>query len=534
MAVPSQPLTATDSTAAGYIDSNNPATGEVIGRYEATRPNEVPAIFEHARRAQEEWATRTLRERCVMLRRLRDTIFEHREEIADVLTGETGKPRVEAIFAEILLALDTADFLARRAPRWLRAERVPHHNLAMKAKSAWLEFEPQGVVALITPWNYPFAIPMAEMIPAVLAGNAVLLKPSEVTPGTGALAADLFHRAQFPAGLVQVLQGRGELGAALIEGGPDKVFFTGSVATGQHIAAACARKLIPSVLELGGKDAMVVLADADLEIASSAAVWGSFMNCGQTCISVERIYVEQPVAERFTQMCVEKTKKLRLGPPTDRDAEVGPMIRLWQLEKVEKQLQEAKAHGAEILTGGNRRPDLGPNFLEPSVVTGVDHSMQLMRDETFGPVMAIRPVVSVDEAIELTNDSQFSLSASVWTSDPRRGKEVAARIHAGSVMVNDLASYYGICEAPHGGSGASGWGRTHSRLGLLEMVRVKYVDVDRLPRIAKSWWYGYTEELTAAAGRFVEAVFAPNWKQRLAPGKDKGSIRRLLFRRDRI
>ncbi|MGC2292403.1 MAG: aldehyde dehydrogenase family protein, partial [Candidatus Acidiferrales bacterium] len=284
----------------------------------------------------------------------------------------------------------------------------------------------------------------------------------------------------------------------------------------------------------GGKDAMMVLADADLDIASSAAVWGGFMNCGETCISVERIYVEQSIAERFTQFCVAKTKKLRVGPATDPDTEIGPMIRLRQLEKVEAQLRDATARGAQILTGGNRRPDLGQNFLEPAVVTQVDHSMQLMREETFGPVIAIQPVANSEEAVKLANDSPFALSASIWTSDMSRGKEIASRIRAGSVMINDVASYYGITEAPHGGPGASGWGHTHSRLGLLEMVQVKYVDVDRLPRIPKSWWFGYTKELAAAAGRFVEALFAPSWKQRLAAATGKHGARGVIFRRDRI
>ena len=534
MAVTRQSLPSPPAPGASHVDSLDPATGEVVGRFEATSASDIPAIFESARRAQKEWAARPLRERCAMLRRLGDTIFDHREEVADVITRETGKPRVEAIFAEILLALDTADFLARRAPHWLRSERVTHHNIAMKAKSGWLEFQPHGIIAIISPWNYPFSIPMVEMISAVVAGNAVLLKPSELTPWTGWLARELFRRAQFPSGLVEVLQGGGEIGAALIEAGPDKVFFTGSVSTGCRIAEACAKKLIPSVLELGGKDAMIVLADANLEIVSSAAVWGSFMNCGQTCISVERIYVEQAIADRFTQLCVEKTKKLRVGPPADRDAEVGPMIRPRQLEKVEQQLRDAVERGAQIVTGGNRRPDLGPNFLEPAVVTHVDHSMQLMREETFGPVMAIRAVASVEEAIELANDSAFGLSASVWTSDSKCGREVASRIRTGSVMVNDVASYYGICEAPHGGPGASGWGRTHSRLGLLEMVQVKYIDVDRLPSIAKSWWYGYTRELAAAAGGFVEALFAPTWKQRLASMAGIGGARGVVFRRDRV
>ncbi len=256
-----------------------------------------------------------------------------RDEIAEVITRETGKPRVEAIFAEIALAIDTAGFLARRAPKWLRPERVPHHNPALKAKSGWLEYEPYGVIAIISPWNFPFAIPLAQIVPALVAGNAVLLKASELTPWTGALIVELVARAGFPAGLLQVVQGAGDVGAALIDAGPDKVCFTGSVATGRRIAEACGRRLIPSVLELGGKDAMIVLADADLEVASSAAVWGSFTNCGQACLSAERIYVEQAVAERYTELCVQKTQKLRLGPSSDRDAEVGPLIRLQQLEK---------------------------------------------------------------------------------------------------------------------------------------------------------------------------------------------------------
>ena len=517
-----------------YVYSIDPATGEVTSRIDATPVYAIPSILGIARDAQRSWADRPLRERCRMLRKLRDVIFDSREEIVEVVTRESGKPRVEAIFAELLLALDTADFLARRAPGWLRPERVPHHNLALKAKFGWLEFEPHGVVAIISPWNYPFSIPMSQVIAAVVAGNAVLLKPSELTPATGALVGQLFERAQFPVALVQVIQGRGEVGAALVAAAPDKVFFTGSVATGRRIAEACATKLIPSVLELGGKDAMIVLADADLDIASSAAVWGGFTNCGQACLSVERVYVEEAAADRFIGLCVEKTKKLRLGPASDPDAEIGPMIRPSQLEKVEEQLREAVARGAKILVGGKRRPDLGPNFVEPAVVTNVDHSMQLMREETFGPVIAIQRVASGDEAVALANDSPFALSASVWTRDSRGGREIAGRLRAGSVMVNDVGSYYGICEAPHGGRGASGWGRTHSRFGLLEMVQVKYVDVDRLPRLAKSWWYGYTEELAVSAARFVEWMFAPRWQRRLSALVGKQSARGVVFRRDRI
>ena len=517
-----------------FIDSIDPATNEVVARFQATRLDDLPLIFERARQAQKEWAARPLSERSKALLRLRDAIYSRRDDIAYAISRETGKPRVEAIFAEVLLALDTTNFLARQAPLWLRTERVPHHNLALKAKSGWTEFHPHGVVAIISPWNYPFSISIAQLVPALVAGNAVLLKPSELTPGTGVLIAELIEQAKFPLGLVQILQGGGELAAAVIDAGPDKVFFTGSVATGRRVADACGRKLIPSVLELGGKDAMIVLSDANVETASSAAVWGGFTNCGQACLSVERIYVEQPIAQRFINLCVEKTRKLRVGPASDPDVEVGPMIRLHQLEKVEEQLRDAVQRGAEILTGGNRRADLGPNFFEPTVVTRVNHSMQLMREETFGPVIAIQTVVSAEEAVALANDSPFALSASVWTGDSRRGAEIASRIRAGSVMVNDVASCYGVCEAPHGGPGASGWGHTHSRLGLLEMVQVKYIDVDRLPGIAKSWWFGYTAELAAAAGSFVDSLFAPSWKKRFSALANKRGARGVVFRRDRI
>jgi acyl-CoA reductase-like NAD-dependent aldehyde dehydrogenase len=517
-----------------FVDSIDPATGAVAARIAATPAAAIPGLFNHSRAAQGNWASRSLRERSRFLRNLRHTIFHAREQIVDTITQESGKPRVEAIFAELLLSLDTAGFLARQAPQWLDPERVPHHNIALKAKSGRLEYEPHGVVAVISPWNYPFAIPILQVMAAVVAGNAVALKPSELTPATGALVGELFARAGFPEGLVQVIQGGGDVGAALVEAGPDKVFFTGSVVTGKRIAEACAEKLIPSVLELGGKDAMIVLADADLDVASSAAVWGGFTNCGQACLSVERIYVEQPVADRFIDLCVEKTKKLRVGPASDGDAEIGPLIRLGQLEKVEEQLRDATDRGAKILTGGRRRADLGPNFLEPAVVVNVDHSMKLMRAETFGPVIAIRRVASAAEAVEMANDSPFALSASVWTGDSGRGRGIASRLRAGSVMINDVGSYYGICEAPHGGRGHSGWGRSHSRLGLLEMVQVKYVDVDRLPGVPKSWWFGYSAELAVSASQFVEAMFARRWRQRAAALAGKRGVRSVVFRRDRI
>src|SRR3989449_4524860 len=318
---------AAPATFSPLMESIDPATGMVIARLEATPPSEVPGILTQARRAQAGWAAQSLQERCALVHRLRETIYARRQEIAERVMRESGKPRVEPLFADVLVSLDTAAFYATLAPALLLPEHVPHHNPAVKAKSGSLHYEPYGVIGVIAPWNYPVAIPLGQMIPAVVAGNAVVIKPSELTPWCGALVEELFSQAGFPVGLVQVIQGSGELGEALILAGPDKVIFTGSVATGRRVAEACARRLMPSVLDIRATDAMIVLADAELEVASSAAVWGSFTNCGQACLSVERIYVERAVAGRFSELCAAKAQLLKLGPGSEPHTEVGPMIR---------------------------------------------------------------------------------------------------------------------------------------------------------------------------------------------------------------
>src|SRR5712692_1442084 len=281
------------------VPSINPASGEVIERFERTSAALLPQIVARARAAQSAWSQLSIEKRCEQLRILRERMMVSRNVLADAVVAEPGKPRVEALFADIFVALDTAEYFAKNAPRLLRTERVPHHSLAAKAKSGRLAYEPLGVIGIISSWNYPLAIPVSQIIPAVAAGNAVICKTSDFTPHCGALIEKLFADAGFPKDLVTVLQGGGEVGQALIEADPDKVLFTGSVATGRRVAEACAKRLIPTVLELGGKDAMLVLADANLDVAASAAVWGSYTNCGQVCLSVERLFVEQSVSDEF-------------------------------------------------------------------------------------------------------------------------------------------------------------------------------------------------------------------------------------------
>ena len=497
------------------VPSINPATGQVIACFERTSPERVSEIVFRARAAQSTWAKLPIRERCAKLRGLRERIMAARNDLADAVVRESGKPRVEALFADVFVALDSAEYWSKNAANTLRTQRVPHHSTAAKAKRGYLACDPLGVVAVISSWNYPLAIPLSQIIPAVVAGNAVVCKTSDFTPQCGALIEKLFIDAAFPKDLVTVVQGGGEVGQALIDAAPDKVIFTGSVGTGRRVAEACAKKLIPSVLELGGKDAMVVLADADLDVASSAAVWGGYTNCGQVCLSVERLFVEQGVEEKFIALCVEKTKKLRLGPGTDPSTDVGPLIRPQHVQRMSDLIRDAVSRGAKVLCGGNPRPDLGPNFFEPTVVTGVDSSMRLFQEETFGPILAIQTVRDAKEAIVRANDSPFALAASVWTKNQSRGMSIAAELRAGAVMVNDAISYFGIAEAPHGGCGASGWGRTHGKAGLLEMVQLKYVDVDRLPHREKPWWYRYGADLERAADAFLQFEFGAGLSARI-------------------
>lgn len=506
--------------AVSRIASVNPATGEVLGEIDSAGPAEVAAAVARARVAQIDWNARGVKNRLRVLRRFQQLLLAQKVAVARLITQEAGKPLVEALTTEVLVVLDAARFLIENGFALLREEPLPHGNAVMKTKAGRILREPYEVIGIISPWNYPFSIPATETMAALLAGNAVVLKPSEFTPLIALELQRLLHEAGVPREIVQVLPGEGPTGAALVSSEIDKLVFTGSVATGRRIAQIAAERLLPVVLELGGKDPMIVLEGADLDVATSGAIWGAFVNAGQTCLSVERCYVHRSLYAAFVNMCAEKARKLRVGNGLDATTEIGPMIHDRQVRIVESQIEDALERGARVVAGGTRLRDLGSTYFAPTVLADVNHEMRVMQEETFGPVLPIAPFDTDEQAVGLANDSIFGLAASVWTRNRARGERVARRINAGTVMVNDVVSCFSISEAPHGGFKASGIGRTHGRWGLDEMVRVKYVDCDRMARMKKVWWFGYGPEFTAQMEGFLDLLYA-----RAIREKFKGAMR---------
>ncbi len=491
------------------IVNRNPATGEVLSEHSIASADDVRRTVERARIAQRAWNALGVARRIQILRRFQELLLRNREELARKISEEAGKPVVESLLSEVLVALDSARFCAENANRVLCAEDVQHGNPIMKTKRGLLTYEAVGVVGIISPWNYPFSIPAAETLAALVTGNAVVLKPSELTPLSALELARLLHEAGVPEEIFAIVLGEGPTGAALIESKINKLFFTGSVATGKRVAEAAARRLLPVILELGGKDAMLVLEDADVDVASSAAVWGAMMNAGQTCLSVERCYVHRSLYDSFVASCVKKVEQLKVGNGRESTTDVGPLISERQLRIVEAQVEDARALGAAVLVGGKRLSELGPQFYAPTLITNVTPGMKLMQEETFGPVLPIISFSNDDEAVRLANDSEFGLAASIFTKNRRRGEVIARQLNAGAVMINDVLSCFAMPEAPHGGTGASGIGRTHGLMGMREMVRPKYIDSDALS-MKRIWWYPYGEAFTRQMSGFVEMLFVRN------------------------
>ncbi|HEU4872040.1 MAG TPA: aldehyde dehydrogenase family protein [Pyrinomonadaceae bacterium] len=472
---------------------HDPSTGEEIGRAPLMDANAVAAAVSRARSAQPEWAKLSYRKRARFILRAREIVLDQLEEIAKLISRETGKPATEAIAMEIVPTLDLMHYFAKTTHQLLARPEIDIGQYNLMYRWSYIVYKPLGVVGIISPWNFPWATPLDEVVMALMAGNAVVVKPSELTPLTALKIGEIFKQAQLPEGLLEIVTGDGSTGAALVEAGVNKIMFTGSVNTGKRVAEAAAKHLTPVVLELGGKDPMVVLEDADLENAARAAIWGAFCNSGQACASIERCYVHESIAEKFTDLVVKETRLLKQGKASTDAIDIGAMTNERQLQIVEDHVGDAVERGAQVRTGGHRLNDSKGWFHQPTVVTGVDHSMKLMRDETFGPVLPIMTFKTDEEAVHLANDSIYGLTASVFTRDISRGRRMAEQIDAGTVMINEVVYTHAVAQTPWGGVKQSGYGRTHGRLGLLELVSAQHVHVNGMPRVADVWWFPYSE-----------------------------------------
>src|SRR5262245_8272282 len=475
------------------IICHDPATGEEIGRAPLLMPEDVAHAVARARDAQPGWAARSYRERGRIIMSARKIILKELEEIAFIMSLENGQPVTERLSLEVTPVLDLMQFFARKTQTLLSPQRINIGQYGFMGRSSYEIYKPIGVVGIISPWNFPFSTPLGEVVMSLMAGNAAVLKPSELTPLTGLKINEILSRAGLPEGVLEVVTGDGSTGAALVGAGVDKIMFTGSVATGRRVAEAAAKYLIPVVLELGGKDPMIVLDDAHIENAARAAVFGAFANCGQSCSSVERCYVHESIAELFIAQVVRETQRLHQATGTEKAVDVGSMSSERQLLVVERHVNQAIDNGAIALVGGERLRERSGPFYPPTVLTKVNHKMDVMREETFGPVLPIMNFRTEEEAVRLANDSQFGLTASVWTNNIARGQRVAARIDAGTVMINEVFYTHGIAQTPWGGRKQSGLGRTHGTAGLLELVHRQHIHVNRVPFIPDLWWFNYDE-----------------------------------------
>ena len=496
--------TGTNGHGPAVIKSYAPATGELLGEVPVMGEAEVRGIVARSRAAQKAWAALPLEDRCEAVLRYKDAVVERADEIVDLLTRECGKPKHEALAHEVLVVADIAAYFAKVAPKVLAPREIPLH--LMKHRKSVVHYVPRGVVAVISPWNFPFQLPLRDILMAVIAGNSCVLKPSEVTPLIAMKAKQIWDEAGLPPDVFQVVTGYGATGAALIDSGIQFCVLTGSVATGRRVAAACGERLIPCVMELGGKAPFIACADVDVERTARGIVYGAFANGGQVCISVERVYAHREVYDRIVSRVTELTGELKMGDPATDWVDVGAMIFPKQMDIAEHHIADAVAKGARVEVGGKRRPGPG-QFFEPTVLSGCNHSMSVMTGEIFGPVVPIMSVASDEEAIALANESDLGLNAYVFSGDRAHGRRVAERVEAGSVLVNDVLVNGGMPEAPFGGIKQSGFGRVMSDESLREMCDVRHVNFDRMSMGADPFWMPYSEKSYAVFRKGLKALF---------------------------
>jgi acyl-CoA reductase-like NAD-dependent aldehyde dehydrogenase len=487
----------------GGIPVENPATGEIIATVPELSAADVAEMAARGRAAQPGWEAYGLDGRARVLLRAQKWVMDNAPRVVETICSETGKTFEDAELAEIGYAGNAFGFWAKKGPEYLADEHIKSSQILVKGKKLINRYRPLGLIGVIGPWNYPLTNSFGDCIPALMAGNSVILKPSEITPLTSLLMAQGLAECGLPEDVLQIATGRGETGAALIEH-VDMIMFTGSTKTGKKVAETAARRLIPASLELGGKDPMLVLADADVERAANYATYFAMQNAGQTCISIERVYVEEPVYDEFVAKVTDKVRQLRVGKPEGPGSvEVGAITFPPQMDTIKDHVADAVQKGARVLTGGNQTPGAG-RFFEPTVLVDVDHTMKCMTEETFGPTLPIMKVADTDEAVRLANDSPYGLGASVFSKDTEKGEAVARRLEAGAANVNDAMINYTVLELPMGGAKASGLGSRHGAGGIRKYCSQQAIVVT--PRLAMKkelFMYPYKSRTS----KFLAGVF---------------------------
>ena len=489
------------------LQSFNPVTGEYLGSVDTITPGQVQGIVDEVAEAQLNWGILPLEERAKYLRSVAQALLENSDELATLLTREQGKPIAESYTAEIMPTIDLLHWCADNGPKILADEKIKYTQIFLKQKKSIFSYEPYGVVGVIGPWNYPWSIPFGEVAIALMAGNGVVLKPASLTCLIGQKVQEIFELGGLPTGLLRAVHGGGKVGQAMIESSINKIFFTGSVEVGRKVGEDCARLMKGSVLELGGKDPQIVLSDAHIPHAISGCVWAGFVNAGQSCAGIERVYVMRDVADQFISGVVEEAKNLKIGNPMEDDTEISAMTSESQYEIVVDLVDDAVKNGATMHCGGPFATGMPGKFYAPTVLTDVNHDMRIMNEEIFGAVVPIMIVDSEEEAIRLANDSDFGLGASIWTSDREHGTRLARRINTGTVWINEHLYSHGACQCTWGGVKDSGLGRSHSKFGFYECVNIKHIAWE--PSFTRSmWWYPYDTALKESTRGSLKLLFS--------------------------
>ncbi|MBN1963839.1 MAG: aldehyde dehydrogenase family protein [Anaerolineae bacterium] len=495
------------------ILSRAPVGGAVFGQVNIATPLQIRAAMEDARNGQRAWEGLGLPRRLLFMQAVRDALYRQRERVLSTLVGELGKVYAEAQL-EYLATIELLSYfmqVAERvlAPRPKTFRLVPYHQYVVKR-------QPYGVALVIAPWNYPLFLSMSPILAALIGGNSVIYKPSEYATQVGEVIASMIAEAGIPPEVFQIVHGYGDVGAALIDAQPDLICFTGSVATGKKVAHAAAEHLIPVTLELGGNDAAIVLDDAAIDFSADGIAWSGMFNAGQTCASVERVIALEAVHDRFVASLQRAVERYLGTPDGSPSPSLAALTMPGQRETVQGHIDDALAQGATLVMGGGPLPRY-PDFFAPTLLTGVTPQMRIAQEETFGPVIAVMQARDEDEAIRLANSTDYGLAASVWTRSPARGRRVANRIQAGNVSLNEHLLISGVPVVPWGGIKASGYGRTSSTEGLLEVTYAKSMMVDgrRLPRALELFWYPYTPLKRGLITRLIHALYGPTWRDRL-------------------